>query len=189
MNEMVPLSALLWPILLSTIIVFIASSVSHMLLPWHRSDYPALPNEEGFRKAVGPMNIPPGDYFVPRPAARSEMQAPAFLAKLNEGPRIIMTVLPNGTGSLAKPLVGWFFYCLVVNFFASHVAATTLAPGTPYRYVFHTVGLTALLGYVAALWQARIWFNKSWSITIKSSVDGLIYATLVAGTFGWLWPK
>ena len=25
--------------------------------------------------------------------------------------------------------------------------------------------------------------------TIKSSVDGLIYALLTAGTFGWLWPK
>ena len=25
--------------------------------------------------------------------------------------------------------------------------------------------------------------------TIKGTVDGLIYALLTAGTFGWLWPR
>ncbi len=36
---MVPLSALWLPILLSAVIVFVASSILHMLLPYHRSDY------------------------------------------------------------------------------------------------------------------------------------------------------
>ena len=43
---MVPLTDLWLPILLSAIIVFVASSVMHMLLTYHRSDYRQLPDED-----------------------------------------------------------------------------------------------------------------------------------------------
>lgn len=43
---MVPLAALWLPILLSAVIVFVASSIMHMLLPYHRSDYHRLPDED-----------------------------------------------------------------------------------------------------------------------------------------------
>ena len=44
------------------------------------------------------------------------------------------------------------------------------------------------LGYSVALWQFSIWYHRSWGTTIRSTVDGLIYALLTAGVFGWLWP-
>jgi hypothetical protein len=34
-----------------------------------------------------------------------------------------------------------------------------------------------------------IWYSRAWINTIKSTIDGLIYALLTAGTFGWLWPR
>ena len=43
---MVLLAALWLPILLSAIIVFIASSIMHTVLPYHRSDYRKLPDED-----------------------------------------------------------------------------------------------------------------------------------------------
>jgi hypothetical protein len=190
MGALHPFIALLWPTLAATVAVFIVSSLVHMVSPWHKNDYPGLPDEDAFRRAVGALKIPPGDYFVPRPQTRAEMQTPEFLAKVNEGPRLIMTVQPNGMGSLAKPLVGWFIYSLVVTIIAGHVAFGALHDQTPsYRLVFHTVGLTAFAGYSLALWQARIWFGKSLSVTVKSTIDGLIYAIVTAGVFGWLWPK
>ena len=36
---MMPLSALWLPIVLSAVIVFVASSIMHTLLPYHRGDY------------------------------------------------------------------------------------------------------------------------------------------------------
>ena len=43
--------------------------------------------------------------------------------------------------------------------------------------------------YAVALWQLSIWYGRSWRITIMYTLDGLIYALLTAGVFGWLWPR
>jgi hypothetical protein len=48
----IPLSALWLPILLSAVALFFVSSVIHMMSPWHKTDYPALPNEGALGDAV-----------------------------------------------------------------------------------------------------------------------------------------
>lgn len=52
---MVPLTSLWLPILLSAAAVFVASSIIHMALPYHKSDYGRMAAEdeimEAFRKA------------------------------------------------------------------------------------------------------------------------------------------
>ncbi|HEX7939003.1 MAG TPA: hypothetical protein VF483_08405 [Gemmatimonadaceae bacterium] len=184
-----PFIALVWPTLLSAVAVFIVSSLMHMVSSWHRSDYVGLPDEDGFRKAVTPMKIPPGDYFVPKPGGMAQMKDPAFIAKLTDGPRIVMTVMPNGVQSMGGPLIGWFIYSIVVNAIAGHIAWATIPRGAPYRLVFHTVALAAFAGYSLALWQARVWFGRSLSTTVKGTIDGLIYGIVTAGVFGWMWPK
>jgi hypothetical protein len=185
---MVPLTALWLPILLSAVIVFVASSLIHMASPWHKNDYPRVPNEEGLRAALRPLAIPPGDYMVPRPMGREEMRDPKFAEKVNQGPNLILTVLPNEPWSMGRNLGLWFAYLLVVSLFAAYVASRALPPGAEYLHVFRFVGATAFLGYAAALWQMSIWYRRAWSTTVKATVDGLIYALLTAGTFGWLWP-
>jgi hypothetical protein len=186
---MVPLTALWLPILLSAVIVFVASSLIHMVLPWHKNDYPQVPNEEGLRAALRPLAIPPGDYMVPRPASREGMRDPAFLEKVNQGPNVILTVMPSGSLSMGRSLALWFLYSVVVGLFAAYVASRALAPGAEYIQVFRFAGTTAFLGYAVALWQMSIWYRRAWSTTVKATVDGLIYALLTAGTFGWLWPR
>jgi hypothetical protein len=185
---MTALSALLVPILVSAVIVFVASSIIHMALPWHKSDYPKVPNEDRVRESLRPLAIPPGDYMIPRAASMQDMKSPEFMAKMNEGPVMVVTVMPNGPWSMGKNLAQWFVYSVVVGVFAAYVAGTALPPGAPYPRVFQLVGVTAFIGYALALWQLSIWYRRDWMTTIKSNVDGLIYALLTAGTFGWLWP-
>ena len=55
--------------------------------------------------------------------------------------------------------------------------------------VFRFVGTTAFAGYSLALLQSTIWWRRNWGMTLRSMFDGLIYALLTAGVFGWLWPK
>jgi hypothetical protein len=186
---MTGLSVLWLPILLSSVVVFILSSIIHMALPWHKGDYRRVPDEDRFRDAIGPMAIPPGDYMVPRASSMKEMRSPGFVEKMTKGPVLMLTVMPNGPASMASSLVLWFLYSAVVGLFAAYIAGRALPAGAPYLSVFRFAGATAFLGYSAALWQMSIWYRRPWSTTIKTTVDGLIYALFTAGVFGWLWPR
>jgi len=90
---------------------------------------------------------------------------------------------------MGKNLVLWFLYCVVISIFAAYLSGRTLAPGTACWQVFRVVGIAALLGYGAAHAQESIWNGRSWLVTLKHLFDSVIYATLTAGIFGWLWPK
>lgn len=186
---MTALSALWLPILVSAVLVFAASSLIHMVLPWHRSDYPKMPNEDKAMDALRPLAIPPGDYMVPHCSGPDEMKTPAFQEKMGKGPVLIVTVRPNGMAGMGKYLVQWFIFCLVIGLLSAHIASKALPSGTPYLRVFHLVAGATFMGYALALWPMSIWYGRSWINTIKSTIDGLIYALITAGTFGWLWPR
>jgi hypothetical protein len=185
---MTPLAALWLPILLSTVFVFIASMILHMT-PWHHGDYPALPDEARFREALRPMAIPPGDYIVPRPMSSADMRSAEFDQKMIDGPNVVITVMPNGKMSMGRALGLWFLYLVVTGIFAGYVAGRALPPGANYLEVFRFAGCTAFVGYSLALWQMWIWYRRSLGTTIRATIDGLIFAGLTGGTFGWLWPS
>jgi hypothetical protein len=180
----------LWlPILLSAVLVFVASSIIHMVSPWHKNDYPRLSNEDAFRSAVGPLDLPAGDYMIPRPQSRDEMRSPEFLEKMRQGPNVIMTVLPKGDMGMGRNLTMWFLYLLVVSLLVAYVTGRALPPGTEYMKVFQLASTVTFIAHGAALWPMSIWYRRAWNITVKSTIDGLIYGLLAAGVFGWLWPK
>lgn len=186
---MVPIMSLWIPIVLAAVLVFIISSVIHMMLGYHKTDYRAVPNEDQVMAALRPFNIPPGDYMLPKPASMAEMKSPAFAEKMKQGPVAMFTVYRGDQLSMGSSLGLWFAYSVVIGVFAACVAGRALAPGAPYLSVFRFAGVTAFLGYSGALVQSSIWMRRSWATTIKSMFDGLIYALLTAGTFGWLWPS
>lgn len=185
---MVHLISLWLPILLSAVVVFIVSSIIHMFIPWHKGEYPKLANEDKVMDALRPMDLKPGDYMVPRAGSMADMKSEAFIEKMKKGPVMILTVLPNGVPSMTPNLIQWFLYSLVIGIFAAYVAGRALSADATYLQVFRFVGVTAFLGYSGALWQMSIWYHRSWTTTIKSTVDGFIYALFTAGVFGWLWP-
>lgn len=186
---MVSLLSLVVPICLSAVIVFIASSVMHMLLPYHRNDWRQVPNADAVQDALRPFNIPPGDYFLPCPGSPGDMKNPAFLEKLKKGPVLIMTVMANGPTNMGKSLTLWFIYAVLVNLFSAYIASHALQTGATYLAVFRFVGSAAFMGYSFALLQFSIWYHRNWGTTLTSMFDGLVYALLTAGTFGWLWPR
>ena len=169
--------ASLWlPILVSALLVFVASSIIHMALPWHRSDYPPLAKESEVMDALRPFAIAPGDYMVPRAGGMAQMKTPEFQEKLQKGPVMVLTVMPNGPFAMGSSLALWFVYSVVVGVFAAYIACSTLPSTAPYLKVFRITGTVAFVGYALALWQMSIWYRRSWAITIKTTIDGLIYA-------------
>ena len=186
---MVSIPALWLPILLSAVFVFFASFIAHMVLAYHRSDFRKLPSEDQVQDALRRFNLPPGDYMLPCGSGPESMKDPKFLEKMKQGPVALMTVFRPGDFGMGRSLLQWFVYCLVVSVFAAYIAGRAAAPGAPYLEVFRFAGTTAFIGYSVALWQNSIWYKRAWSTTVKNTLDGLVYALLTAGTFGWLWPR
>lgn len=186
---MTALTALWLPILLSAVFVFIVSSIIHMAPLWHKNDYPMLQKQDDVMNALRPLALPPGDYMVPRPQDMKDMRTPEFKEKFTRGPVLMMTVIPNATMSIAKPLGLWFVYILITSVLTGHVAAAALPPGSVFARVCSIAGVTAFVAYAAALWQQVIWYHHSVSITARSTIDGAIYAFVTAATFAWLWPR
>jgi hypothetical protein len=186
---MVGLSGLWMPIVLSAVAVFIASSLIHMVIGWHRGEYVAVPNQDAVGDALRPFNIPPGEYHMPWASDMKAMGTPEFQDRIKRGPNLTMLVRPNEMGNMGKMLAQWFVYTLVVSVFAAYLTGRALGQGAEYMTVFRFAGAAAFTGYVLALWQFYVWFGKSLRYMITSSIDGLIYALLTAGIFGWLWPR
>lgn len=184
---MVPLASLWLPILLSAVVVFVASSLLHMVLTYHNSDFARLPNEDAVADAL--RAVPVGDYMIPHAASAAERKEPAFQEKMKRGPVAVMTVMGTDVQKMfMRSLAFWFVYAIVVSVFGAYIGGRALGPGAEYLDVFRFVGTTTFLGYALASAQNSIWWGRKWSATFKSMVDGLIYALLTAGIFGWLWP-
>ena len=186
---MVALTSLVIPIVLSAVLVFVASSIVHMATPFHRGDWRRAPREGELQDAMRPFDIPPGDYALPCPGSMQQMRSKEFAEKMNRGPVVYMTVRAAGPVAMGKNLVMWFVYSLVVSVLAAYVAGRAVPAGTDYLQVFRFAGTTAFIAYTLALPQQSIWYEKNWATTIRSMIDGLLYGLLTAGVFGWLWPR
>src|SRR5712692_675992 len=138
---MTGLAALWLPILVSSVLVFVVSSAIHMASPWHKSDYPKVPNEDRLRDALRPLALPPGDYMVPRPSSREEMRSPDFADKIRKGPNLVLTVVPNGPWPMRQSLTLWFLYALVVGAFAAYFAARAVLLGAEFWRVVRVAGM------------------------------------------------
>jgi hypothetical protein len=185
---MVSLTALVLPILLSTVLVFVASSIIHMVLKYHASDYRQLPEEDKLLAALRPAGLTPGLYHFPH-CTHKDMKSPEVQEKFKQGPVGMLTVFPSGPIAMPKFLGMWFAYCLIIGIFVAYLAEHAVAPGARYRRVFGVAGLAAFLAYSLGPLVNGIWKGQPWSIVLKESFDGLIYSVLTAGTFGWLWPQ
>lgn len=180
----------LWlPILLSSIFVFIVSSFIHMVLGYHSNDFRKFPDEDAAADALRKLNLPAGDYGLPKASSMKEMGSPEFQEKAKKGPNAMLTIWPGGNPSMTASLVQWFLYSVVIGIIAAYVASRALDAGAHYLAVFRFTGVTAFACYAIGGWQRSIWFRQSWMTTLKNTFDGLLFALVTAGTFGWLWPR
>jgi len=184
---MISIISLWLPIVLSAVVVFVASSVLHMVLKYHRSDLKGLAKEDQVMTALRDADIPPGEYIMPHCDDPKDASSAEFLAKCEQGPVAMLNVMAGGY-QMGRSLALWFVYCLLIGIFAAYLTGRALGPGAHYLDVFRFVGASAFGGYALALLQNSIWYKRAWVTTIKHMVDGLVYACLTAGVFGWLWP-
>ena len=167
---MTEITALWLPILLSAVVVFFASWIIHMLLPWHRKDFPKVPDEDRVMDTIRPLGIPAGEYMIPRASSPQDMKSPEFREKLAKGPVLMMNVFPPGPFSMGKSLFQWFVYCVVVGVLAGYVAGVAL-PAVVLH--FSPVLLARSLYERLATGQTDIWYPvvmlSGWAVLARSS--------------------
>jgi hypothetical protein len=180
----------LWlPILVASVLVFLVSSVVHMVINWHKSDYRPIRNEAETLEALRRADLSPGHYMFPYCESAKAMGTPEMQEKYRRGPIGHLIVMPTGAPSMGKFLTLWFLYSVLVSVFVAYIAGRTLSPGTDYLAVFRVAGATAFMAYGLNELVSPIWRGGRWGPTLKMVFDGLLYALFTAGAFGWLWPR
>jgi hypothetical protein len=185
---MIPIASLWLPILLSGVGVFIASSIIHMALGYHNSDYAKMPEEENVLASMRDAGVQPGSYCFPRAASHKELALPEMQEKFEQGPVGFATVIPSGVPTMGKQLALWFVYSVVVGVCVAYLAGRTIPAGASYLAVFRMAGTTAFLAYGFAQLSDPIWKGQPWSNALKNLFDAFIYGCVTGGVFGSLWP-
>src|SRR5438270_12288340 len=157
---MVRLSALWLPIVLSAVIVFVASSIMHMLLTYHGSNYRRLPDEDKVLDTLRAAGLQRGLYMFPF-CTMKEMKSPAAMEKYKRGPVGSLTVLPLGPPAMPKLLGLWFVYCLLVGFFVAYLTGHTVPVGARYPAEGSVAGTAAFLAYGSGPRANACWTGRS----------------------------
>jgi len=179
----------LWlPILAAAVLVYIASSLIHMVFKWHNSDYKQLANEEEVQAVLRKGAPTPGQYGIPRCADMKAMRDEAMVKKYVDGPVGLLTVVNSGPPRMGGMLIRWFLYNLAIALIAAAIALQVYGvPGNAHAAA-HLVGLVTFLTYAGGSVQQGIWMGKPWASVFKDLLDALIYGVVSALAFWWLWP-
>jgi hypothetical protein len=180
----------LWlPILLSAVVVFVISSLVHMVFKWHAPDYSKLSNEDTVRDAIRAGNPAPGLYVMPHCAEMKDMASEAMQKKYREGPVGHFTLAPTGMPKMGKYLGLWFLWSVVIAAVAAYLASRLIGwDHAQARAAAKLVGAVTFIAYGFGTVQESIWMMRPCSSSMKYLLDAALYAIGSALVFLWLWP-
>jgi hypothetical protein len=185
---MVSIAELWLPILVSAVGVFFASSIFHIMIPIHKTDYARSPGEDKLRELLRGESVRPGNYMFPHCDDMKELQSEEMMSKFTQGPVGFMTILPSRPPAMGKSLILWFMQAVIISLLIAYIAGIGLAPGTDYMTIFRVTGTAAIMAYTMGALTEYIWKGQQLNVVFKFIFDGVVYSLLTAGAFGWLWP-
>lgn len=181
-----PFGSLWLPVVVSAVAVWLASSIVHMVLKYHKADYKGLGNEAAAAQAL--KGTAPGIYPIPYCPDPSQMKDPAVRKRYEDGPVAMVTVIPNGPPNMGKYLGLWFAFCFLVSFTAGYVARHTLTPASAGLHIMQITSTLAFVGYGYGHIMDSIWKGQPWSNTVRGLIDAAIYSVVTGLVFRFLWP-
>ncbi len=79
-------------------------------------------------------------------------------------------------------------FTLIIATAAAALAVQTYGIDGNPKHAAHLIGVISLLVWAGASVPEGIWMARPWKRVLKHGSDGVIYATISALTFMWLWP-
>ena len=179
----------LWlPIVVSTVVVFVASTIAWMMLPHHKADMRAIEDEGPLDRALEEMKLEAGGYYLPNCSDKEKFKTEAFKKRWNDGPWAYV-VIPPGAPSFGKNMAITLLEFFVISVFIAYLASHALAPGAEYLQVFQIVGTAGVLAYVLGTIHHQYFQMRTTRHVLACAFDGLVYALLTAGVFAAFWPE
>ena len=178
----------LWlPILVSSVVVFIASALAWMVLPHHKKDIKVLPDEKPWMEHLAETGLAPGLYMWPGAATPEVMKSDEFKARYKAGPWGSINIgaaQPN----LGRNLLFVFLVYVGISVLVAYVTGRAHGPGANFAMVFPAATAAAILGYCAGSLPGAIFMAKPARFVMTDFADALVYAVLTGIIFSALWP-
>jgi hypothetical protein len=180
--------AQLWmPIVVSAVLVFVVSAITHMLIPARQTEWGHLAKEGALQEAL--RGAKPGLYGFPMPADPGQRGKPSALQRWAEGPSGWLALVHPGPINMGRNLGLSLLMNLFVSMMAAYIAAHALGVAPHYRAVFRIIASIGFLAYAVGPIYEAIWFWKPARSLAYTAVDALLYGLVMGGSFGWLWPR
>jgi hypothetical protein len=178
----------LWlPILLSAILVFFLSAASHMALPWRKGEWGRITDSSALQSALS--ELPPGLYAFPAAPDPKQQMTPEWMERWAKGPSGWLTIAPRRPISMGRNMALSFLVFVGVASMAAYTAAHALGPAPHYRAVFRIVGTVGILSFGVGSIFNSIWYDRPWRAYAADAIDAILFGLVMAGVFGWLWPR
>lgn len=183
------LLALWLPVLVSSGLVFVLSSLIHMVFKWHAAEYGRLENEDAVREALRAGKNVPGTYVLPHCDDMKAMAGEAMQRKYREGPVGHITLMRHQPPAIGRSLLQWLVCIVAVSATVALLTGTylSLRPGGG-RAAFYLAAIVSFAAYGFGSIQGGIWEGKPWSAVAKHLFDAALYGTGTGLVFWWLWP-
>jgi len=177
------------------IVLFVWSSISWMVIPWHRME--KLPAEAAVAQTLRVANTEKGVYWLPGidfsidqsalTGAETTAMQDAWKQAYKDGPIVMIAYDPDGTSPLR---IMKFITGFVLDFFVAAVAAILLMlaapslPGLPGRVIFVVLlGVYTVFGANLMNWN---WMNYPLKFTLEIAGDTLVASALLGVTLAVL---
>ena len=180
----------LWlPLLVAAVMVFVASSLIHMVFKWHNADYLSLENEDEVREVIRRRTPAPGQYVLPACKEMKDLQTPEMQKKFQQGPVGFLILRPNEAPRIGASLGQWFALNLLVAAITAHLADDAFGRGAELHRVFYLTALTTFIAYAGGSLSNGIWRGVPWRGVAKDVLDAMIYAIVTGLSCGQSQPK
>ena len=180
----VELISLFFPVLLTTVALFISGFLCWAILPNHKPDWQKLPNEDEFLDAIAELNLPRGNFAYPHAMDQQSMESDTYKRAVERGTFGTVQVWGEAP-KMGTNLIRQVVYLLVTNSCLAYLSTLALPAGADFMQVFRFVATAALLTFTVAVVPGTIWFKNRLTGYL---IDGVIQAVIVGAIFGSMWP-
>ena len=181
--------------LAGAVVLFIWSSISWMLIPWHLMD--KFPGEEGIRQTFKLTQAERGVYWIPREnrsidksaltGAEVDAMADAWKKAQRDGPIAMVVYDPDGGSPLG---IMTFITGFILDIMVATTAAVLLMLAAPALPGLHgRVIFVVLLGVYTAIGSHLMnwnWMNYPLKFSLEMAGDTLLASVLLGVTLGLL---